>query len=77
MKMWLVEIVRYGNPELGVSVYGVFDNYELIRPTMKEYNNYRGGKYPAYYVTPIGPVNPKDDNVGSRTLYEVKDSNGT
>jgi hypothetical protein len=69
--MWLVEIIRYGNPELGVSVYGVFDCYELIHPTMTEYNQYRGGKYPAYYVTEIGPVNPKNDNVGSRTRHEV------
>lgn len=69
--MWLVEIIRYGNPELGVSIYGVFDDYELIRQTMKEYNIYRGGKYPAYYVTELGPVNPKDDNVGSRTYYKA------
>jgi hypothetical protein len=69
--MYLVEIIRYGNPELGVSVYGVFDNVELLHQTMKEYNQYRGGKYPAYYVTPIGEVNPKNDNVGSRTRHEV------
>jgi hypothetical protein len=69
--MWLVEIIRYGNPELGVSAYGVFDCYELIHPTMIEYNLFRGGKYPAYYVTEIGPVNPKNDNVGSRTRHEV------
>lgn len=70
--MWLVEIIRYGNPALSfVSIYGVFDDYELIHPTMVEYNKYRGGKYPAYYVTPIGVVNPKDDNVGSRKLYKI------
>lgn len=69
--MWLVEIIRYGNPELGVSVYGVFDDYELIHSTMTGYNTFRGGKYPAYYVTPIGVVNPKNDNVGSRTRHEV------
>jgi len=70
--MYLVEIIRYGSPELGVSVYGVFNDYELIHSTMTEYNEYRGGKYPAYYVTPIGEVNPKDDKVGSRTLHKVR-----
>lgn len=70
--MWLVEIIRYGDTDLGVSVYGVFDNYDLIHKTMTEYNSYRAGKYPAYYVTEIGPVNPKDDSVGSRTRHEVE-----
>jgi hypothetical protein len=70
-KMWLVEIIRHGNPELGVYIYGVFDDYERIHSTMTEYNQFRGGKYPAYYVTPIGVVNPEVDEVGSRKLYEI------
>lgn len=69
--MWLVEIIRYGHPELGVSIYGVFDDYELIHPTMVEYNNFRGGKYPAYYVTYFDNINPKDCSFSERTLHKI------
>lgn len=45
--MYVVEILRYGDPALGVQVYGVFDmSREEIIAMMKEYNDYRGGKYP-------------------------------
>lgn len=68
--MWVVEVIRYGNPELGIHFYGVFDNYDLIYPTMKEYNNFRGGKYPAYYVTKISGLNPKDCDFSERILIQ-------
>lgn len=45
--MFIVEIIRYGNPDLGVHP---FENFDDIQPTMDEYNRFRGGKYPSYYV---------------------------
>jgi hypothetical protein len=72
-KMWLVETIRYGKPEFGVSIFGVFDDFSLISQAMKEYNDFRGGKYPAYYITEIGKVNPDNDIVGSRILCNVSE----
>ena len=52
-KAYLVEVIRYGDPELGVQFFGVFTDYDSIRGIMEDYNSYRGGKYPSYYVTEI------------------------
>jgi len=34
--IYLVEIIRYGNPSLGVNRYGIFDDFSKIAPTMAE-----------------------------------------
>ena len=52
-RAWIVEIIRYGSPDLGVHLFGVFDDFDAIAPIMREYNYNRGGKYPAYYVTRV------------------------
>jgi|DEB0MinimDraft_6_1074348.scaffolds.fasta_scaffold02597_14 hypothetical protein len=69
--IYLVEIIRYGNPSLGVHRYGVFDDFAKIAPTMAEYNSYRGGKYPAYFVTEFSEMNPSDTDFPERKRYEV------
>ena len=55
---YLVEVIRYGNPSLGVNRYGIFDDFAKIASTMASYNSYRGGKYPAYFVTEFSEMNP-------------------
>lgn len=74
--LFLVEIIRYGNPDLGVQLFGVFDNFEKIAPTMALYNSYRGGKYPSYYVTVFEGVNPTDDSLVNRVRYNLKEHSG-
>jgi len=71
-ELYLVEVVRFGNPDLGVHVFGVFDDFEKIAATMAEYNAYRGGKYPEYYITNIGVVNPTDTEFNRRHGYKVE-----
>jgi hypothetical protein len=71
MKYYLVEIIRYGDPKLGTSIFGLFDNYELIQPTMFDYNEQRGGKYPAYYVTELDEINNTDCQFPKRTYYTL------
>lgn len=71
-ELYLVEVIRFGNPDLGVNVFGVFDNFEKIAPAMAKYNSYRGGKYPEYYVTNIGVVNPTDSDFNRRHRYKVE-----
>lgn len=50
-KLYLIEVIRYGSVELGVHYYGITDKFEAIAEEMYIYNNYRGGKYPEYFVT--------------------------
>lgn len=51
MKLYLVEILRYADPKES-QFFGVFHkSKKQIFKIMKEYNDYRGGKYPAYRLT--------------------------
>ena len=72
---FLVEIIRYGNEELGTQYYGIFTVFKDIAPEMRRYNEYRGGKYPAYYVTSLnlnpGAGNPTDLRQAKRIRYEA------
>ena len=70
-EIYLVEAIRFGNTDLGVHTFGVFDDFEKIAPIMAEYNAYRGGKYPAYFVTNVGVVNPVHLVHNKRQRYEV------
>ena len=71
---YLVEVIRYGDPSLGVQFFGVFDDRDLIHQTLTEYNTYRGGKYPAYYVTPtqMNPVKMQPLSDYHRELVNIK-----
>jgi len=69
--IYLVEVIRYGNPSLRVNRYGVFDDFAKIAPTMAQYNSYRGGKYPAYFVTEFSEMNPSHTDFPERKRYEV------
>lgn len=51
--VYVIEIIRYGDPKLGVYLYGVFTTLEGLHEQMVEYNKYRGGKYPSYRVTEV------------------------
>jgi hypothetical protein len=73
-KLFLVEIIRYGNPKLGVQPFGVFDDIQNIHKTMKEYNQYRGGKYPAYYVTECSLNEEESLMHNKRTMYDLEQS---
>lgn len=73
--IYLVEVIRYGNPSLGVNRYGVFDDFSKIAPTMAGYNSYRGGKYPAYFVTEFSEMNPTHTDFPKRNRYEVSYEN--
>ena len=53
MKLFLVQTIRYGNDDLGVHLHGIFDETVDIHLMMSQYNSYRGGKYPAYYITEL------------------------
>ena len=75
--IYLVEIIRYGDPELGVHRYGLFDDFNKIKPTMAEYNCYRGGKYPAYFVTEFAEMNPAHTGFPGRKRYEVYNEDKT
>ena len=44
--MVVVNILRYGDEKLGKSFFGVFSDKEIAIKTAREYNNFRGGKYP-------------------------------
>ena len=68
--IYFVEIIRYGNPSLGVHRYGVFDDFSKIAPTMAEYNSRRGGKYPAYFGTEFSEMNPSHTDFPERKRYE-------
>ena len=69
--IYLVEIIRYGDPKLGVHKYGLFNDFSKINTTMAEYNSYRGGKYPAYFVTEFSEMNPVHTAFPERKRYEV------
>lgn len=51
--MYVIEILRYGSEELGKHLFGVFDDLDKSIAEAKEYNRYRGGKYPVIKVTEI------------------------
>jgi hypothetical protein len=71
-ELFLVEIIRYGNPSLGVSIFGIFDDLQKIIPAMREYNFRRGGKYPSIFVTRLPQINPKDPDFSpERTRYDL------
>ena len=72
-KYYLVEIIRYGKDKLGVYPYGIFDNFDEIESKMKKYCDWRGGKYPAYYVTEV-VLNPTldDETFFDRKRFRVK-----
>jgi hypothetical protein len=68
----IVEIIRYGKPDLGVQVFGVFDlPIEDILSIMREYNVFRGGKYPAIYVQEFPKINPTDLCISDRYRYDL------
>ena len=71
--VYVVEVIRMGDPELGVQFFGVFDDLDVIHKTMANYNVRRGGKYPAYYVIE-SELNPSKMQGGLKNVYEVDPS---
>ena len=49
-KYFVIEILRYGEAELGTSLFGVYDDLEKAKKDAMEYNHFRGGKYPKIVV---------------------------
>jgi hypothetical protein len=76
MKMFLVEVIRYGDTKLGVHPFNFYKTKQEIFDRMPDYNMYRGGKYPSFYVSEciITEVSIGDvyDFKGSRYSGKVK-----
>lgn len=49
-KIYVIYLIRYGEPTLGRYLFGFFDNPEKAHLKAKSYNEYRGGKYPQYEI---------------------------
>ena len=49
-KYFVIEILRYGDAELGKYLFGVYDDLEKAKKDAIEYNYFRGGKYPKIVV---------------------------
>lgn len=47
-KLIVVHILRYGDESLGRYFFGVYSNLKNAINSVEEYNNFRGGKYPAF-----------------------------
>ena len=71
MKVYLIEIIRYGNPVLGVQTFTITDNFDKIESKMIRYNQNRGGKYPSYYVTEFN-LNEFNLQQKPRTRYDIR-----
>ena len=69
--LYLVEVIRYGKISLGVSKFGIFDDFDKIAPAMENYNSYRGGKYPSYFVTKFEGLNPQGTDFPFRERYDL------
>jgi hypothetical protein len=48
--MYVIEILRYGYEDLGQHLFGVYDDLDKAINDAREYNWYRGGKYPKIVV---------------------------
>lgn len=49
-KYFVIEILRYGDAELGKHLFGVYDDLEKATKDARGYNHFRGGKYPNIVV---------------------------
>ena len=49
-KYFVIEILRYGDAELGSHLFGVYDDLEKAKKDARGYNHFRGGKYPKIVV---------------------------
>ena len=49
-KYFVIEILRYGDVDLGTSLFGVYDDLEKAKNDARGYNHFRGGKYPKIVV---------------------------
>lgn len=49
-KYFVIEILRYGEAELGKHLFGVYDDLEKAKKDARGYNHFRGGKYPKIVV---------------------------
>jgi hypothetical protein len=52
--MYVIEILRYGYEDLGQHLFGVYDDLDKAINDAREYNWYRGGKYPKIVVKEFG-----------------------
>jgi hypothetical protein len=68
--VYVVEIIRYGDDAQGIHMFGAFTDIDVLHNTMIEYNNFRGGKYPEYYVTELR-VDQSDTAFPTRVRYKV------
>ena len=50
-KYFVIEILRYGDAELGNHLFGVYDDLDRAKKDAREYNHFRGGKYPKIVVS--------------------------
>lgn len=74
-KLYLIEIVRYGDPELSVQTFTITDDFDKIEYEMILYNQFRGGKYPAYYVTELN-MNEFNLQPRKRVRFDIQNEDG-
>lgn len=72
-KVYLIEIIRYGNA--GVQTFTIADDLDKIEYEMILYNQFRGGKYPAYYVTELN-MNEFDLQPKKRIRFDIMKDDG-
>jgi hypothetical protein len=69
MKLYLVEILRYADPK-NPQFYGIFNKTKKeIFDIMNQYDEYRGGKYPAYRITEFEL--DKEENFENNSKAEI------
>jgi len=69
--LYLIQIIRYGYDDTPPQTLTITDDSSKIEEEMILYNQFRGGKYPAYYVTEIIP-NEFDLQRKPRTRYDIR-----
>lgn len=53
MKIYKINILRYGNEDIGEHLFGYFSNKDEGIEEARRYNTLRGGKYPEIFVFEI------------------------
>jgi hypothetical protein len=69
--MYVVEIIRYGKPNLGLTTFGIFDNIDTVFSTLIKYNSLRAGKYPAFYIQEFKSINNEEPDFYGRIRYDI------
>lgn len=59
--MYLIHILRHGDAKLGRGLFGIYTSLDRAFRDVCEYNQYSGGKYPAFDFLEM-PINEGEFN---------------